>query len=307
VAERGDRQQSCQGREAHKLGGQAVIEGVMIKGPRHAAVAVRAEDGTLKITARDVSATRRPPWSWPVFRGVVILWQTMALGMWALDVSAREAAGEEEGEESPWMMVVTVGLALSLGVALFFWLPLLATQLVRDYLLPALERGLLFNLVDGVIRLLVFVLYVVGIGFIPGIGRIFQYHGAEHKMVFLWEREGRVDPAGAGPYSTHHPRCGTSFLLTVMVVSILFFSLIPKESVFWIKFLGRLFFLPLIAGLSFEIIRLADRSRGPLAALFMAPGLWLQGLTTREPDPPMLEVAAAALEEVLRREGIAHD
>jgi uncharacterized protein YqhQ len=291
-----------------KLGGQAVIEGVMIKGPRHAAVAVRTEQGELKITHREVAARKTGPFAWPLVRGLVVFWQTLAIGMWALDVSAREAAGGEEEEAvGGWMMAATFALAMALGAALFFWLPLILTQAAKRHLLPALASGLAFNLVDGIIRMAIFVLYILAISLMPGIRRVFEYHGAEHKVVAAFEHEGRLAPESFGRYSTLHPRCGTAFLLTVMVVSVLFFSLIPPGQPFWAKLAWRLLMLPLIAGFSFEVIRFTDRPAGRRFAWMLAPGLWLQKLTTGEPDAPQLEVAAAALNEVLRLDGIAHD
>lgn len=290
-------------KEPVRLGGQAVIEGVMIKGSRHAAVAVRAESGEVKLTRRQFTPRRRPPYTWPIFRGLVVFWQTLAIGFWALDVSAREAAGEGDEKGGAWMGVLSAVLGLAAGLALFFWLPLVLAQLARGFF-GILENELAFNLLDGFIRLGVFVLYVVVIGLMPGIRRVFEYHGAEHKVVHAWEREGRADPASAAGYSPLHPRCGTAFLLTVMVVSILFFSLIPHDQPFLVKLGGRLVLLPLIAGISFEVIRLADRSGNRLLRWMLAPGLWLQKLTTREPDTAQTEVAAAALAEVLRLEGL---
>ncbi len=288
-----------------RFGGQAVIEGVMIKGPRHAAVAVRNDKGEMKVTTRPAAVRQGPPLSWPGIRGLVVFGQTLGLGLWALDVSAKEATGDEPGP--PWMTAVTAAFAFALGAALFFWLPLFLTQLVRDNLLPFLASGPAFNLCDGLVRVMIFVLYVWVIGLIPGIRRVFEYHGAEHKIVSAWEKEGRLDTDAAGRYSTLHPRCGTAFLLTVMVVSILVFSLIPQSSAFLAKLGWRLLLLPVIAGMSYEIIRLSDRRGGRILARLLAPGLWLQKLTTREPDAGQIEVAAAAMTAVLDLEGIGHD
>lgn len=291
--------------EEMKFGGQAVIEGVMIKGPRHAAVAVRDEEGRMKISRREVSAGRRVPFGWPVLRGLVVFWQTLAIGMWALDFSAREAAGETE--DSPWMMAATMVFAFVLGGALFFYLPLLLTQLARNYLFSFLEAGLAFNIVDGIIRMMVFLAYIILIGFIPGIKRVFEYHGAEHKVVTAYEKEEKIDPEAARVYSTLHPRCGTAFLLTVMVISILFFSLIPSKEPFIVKLAWRILLLPVIAGTSYEFIRFSEKPAGQRYSWLLAPGLWLQKLTTKEPDDLQLAVAAAAMGEVLKLEGIEYD
>jgi uncharacterized protein YqhQ len=278
----------------------AVIEGVMIKGKKYAVVAVRDTEGELKVTRRDVAGSSRPFMKWPVMRGLLVFWQTLALGLWALDFSAKEAAGEED--TPPWLMGLTMTVAFLLGIALFFYLPLLLTQLARDYLAASLHSALAFNLVDGLIRIAIFVLYVMLISLIPGIKRVFQYHGAEHKAVAAFEKEGLVDPQRARKYSTLHARCGTAFLLTVMVVSILFFSFIPSEASFAAKLAWRLVLLPVIAGSSFEIIRLAEKPGGRWLSWFLAPGLWLQKLTTREPDDDQLAVASSAVEEIVNLE-----
>ncbi len=289
------------GVQAHKYGGQAVLEGVMIKGKEHAAVAVRSEKGEIRLTSKPVAGNLKAPWKWPVVRGVVTLWQTLSIGIWALDISAKESTGDAE-DDPPWMIAVTLVIAFALGGVLFFYLPLLFTQLLRG-LLPSLERSnLLFNLVDGLFRMAIFVLYVVGIGFIPGIKRVFEYHGAEHKVVSAYEHDGLYSVEAALPHSTLHRRCGTAFLLTVMLVSILVFSVIPKGQSFLVKLAWRLVLVPFIAGVSFEMIRFSDRPKGRWLAWILSPGLALQKLTTREPDHEQIAVAAAALGEVLRLE-----
>jgi uncharacterized protein YqhQ len=288
--------------EAHKYGGQAVLEGVMIKGKHHAAVAVRNEKGEIRITSKPVAANLKAPWKWPVVRGVITLWQTLSIGIWALDISAKESTGEEV-DDPPWMMALTLVIAFGLGGVLFFYLPLLFTQAMHRFV-PALGKSnLLFNLVDGLFRMTIFILYVVGIGFIPGIKRVFEYHGAEHKVVSAYEHDGLFSVEAALPHSTLHRRCGTAFLLTVMLVSIVVFSVIPKEQPFLMKFFWRLVLVPFIAGVSFEMIRFSDRPKGRWLAWFLSPGLALQKLTTREPDAEQIAVAAAALGEVLRLEG----
>ena len=179
---------------------------------------------------------------------------------------------------------------------------LLPESLAREQLGSVLSSEVAFNLLDGVIRVLVFLAYVLLISLMPGIRRVFEYHGAEHKVVAAYESEGRTDPEAARKYGTHHPRCGTAFLLTVMVVSILFFSFIPSGSSFLAKLAWRLVMLPAIAGSSFEIIHLASKPYGRSIRWMVAPGLWLQKLTTREPDSEQLEVASAAVREVIRLE-----
>jgi uncharacterized protein YqhQ len=191
-----------------------------------------------------------------------------------------------------------MAMALLLGVGLFFLLPLYATHLLAG-LLPALRGSIAFNLADGAIRVLVFVLYIVGITRMKDIRRVFEYHGAEHKVINAYESKADLTPEAVREYSRLHPRCGTSFLLFVMVISILVFSLIPRESSLLAKALLRLPLIPAIAGISYEVLRLsAKKSRSPWFRALVAPGLWLQKLTTLEPDLPQIEVAIASFRRV---------
>ena len=285
------------------LGGQAVIEGVMMKGPRTFAVAVRKASGEIRV--RDFplreSPSRRRIAKVPLVRGVVTMAVMLAVGYRALQYSADEAMADEEGSEVPasrdrgtLAMTGALALAMGLAVGLFFLLPLYATHLLSG-LFPALKGSLPFNLADGAIRVLVFVLYIAGITLMKDIRRVFEYHGAEHKVIHAYERKARLTPADVAGYPRTHPRCGTSFLLFVMVVSILLFSLIPRESSLLAKALLRLPLIPAIAGISYEMLRLsARRADSPLFRVLVAPGLWLQRLTTREPDPAQIEVAIAS-------------
>lgn len=195
-------------------------------------------------------------------------------------------------------MAAALALALLLGVGLFFWLPLVATRGI-SVLVPALSGRLAFNLVDGVVRVLVFVGYVLAIGAIGDIRRIFQYHGAEHKVVNAYEKKAELSPESVASFSCLHPRCGTSFLLFVMVISIAVFSFIPHDSSLLTKALMRLPLLPAVAGISYEILRLSARKAdSPVFRALIAPGLLLQRLTTREPDLPQIEVAIASFRRV---------
>jgi len=300
------------------VGGQAVIEGVLMRLPQTYAVAVRNPKGEVKIKKERLPETARGKFgNLPLVRGSVILFKAMMLGLSALNYSAEVAMEEEapqtgtpkprtagelsEAEKSgvgfSWAMAVTVAVSLALGVALFFYVPLLLTQWLSGHVDWA-RNSLGFNLVDGAIRIVFFILYILGISLMKDIRRVFAYHGAEHKVVYTWEAKEDLTVENARKKSTLHPRCGTSFLLFVMVVSILVFSLVPHSYPFWAKALARLVFLPLIAGISYEIIRFTARfPRSPLVRPLMWPGLAFQLLTTRQPDDAMLEVALKALSE----------
>ena len=289
------------------LGGQAVIEGVMMKGPHAFAVAVRKASGEIRV--RDFrlseSPSRQRVARVPIARGVVTMAVMLAIGYRALQYSADEAMADAEGAASPdprergtVAVAGAVILALGLAIGLFFLLPLYATHLLSG-LFPSLKGSLPFNLVDGAIRVLVFVLYIAGITLMKDIRRMFEYHGAEHKVVHAYERNALLTPAVVAGYPRMHPRCGTSFLLFVMGISILVFSVIPRESSLLAKALLRLPLIPAIAGISYEMLRLsARRADSPLFRVLVAPGLWLQRLTTREPDPSQIEVAIASFRHV---------
>lgn len=291
------------------VGGQAVIEGVLMRLPQTYAVAVRDPQGDVQIKRERLPETAKGRFgNLPLVRGSVILFKAMMLGISALNYSAEVAMreegaagseGKEAGQEAPfsWAMGLTVAFSLALGVVLFFYVPLLLTQFLTRYLEVA-RHSVGFNLVDGAIRVLIFLAYILGISLLRDIRRVFAYHGAEHKVVYTWEAGEALTVENARRKSTLHPRCGTSFLLFVMVVSILVFSLVPTAYPFWVKALSRLVFLPLIAGISYELIRFTARfPRSPFVRPMLWPGLGLQLLTTRNPDDTMLEVALRALTE----------
>lgn len=295
------------------LGGQAVIEGVMMKGPLLYSVAVRKANGEIRI--RDFplaeSPARKRIAKVPLVRGVVTMAVMLAIGYRALQYSADEAMEDAEAADGRadrrggaerggggLAMAGTLALALLLAVGLFFLLPLYATHAL-SLVVPGLSGSLAFNLADGAIRVLVFVLYIAGITRMEDIRRIFQYHGAEHKVINAYEGKAALTPDTVGAYSRLHPRCGTSFLLFVMVISILVFSLIPRESSLLAKALLRIPLIPAIAGISYEVLRLSARRMGsPLFRVLVAPGLWLQRLTTREPDRSQIEVAIESFRRV---------
>ncbi|NOZ25393.1 MAG: DUF1385 domain-containing protein [Nitrospirae bacterium] len=286
------------------VGGQAVIEGVMMKGPSAWSVAVRGVDGRMHVKRE--SLKRLPSMMrWPVLRGVAALYQALTLGIKAIDFSASKAY-EENGEAPLGAAAVlsTFAVAMVLGIALFVFIPLYLTRLVGGVVPVVNESPVAFNVVDGLIRVGVFLLYVSGVGLWSEMRRIYEYHGAEHKVIHAYERGGDLAVEDISrKYSTRHPRCGTSFLLIVMMVSIMVFSVIPHEWNFAMKFLSRLVLVPLVAGLSYEVLRLSARKRGnAFVDLLVRPGLLLQRLTTREPDEMQIEVALSALREVVRAE-----
>jgi uncharacterized protein YqhQ len=285
------------------IGGQAVIEGVMMRASRSLAVAVRRPGGELVVLRERLrlASDRFRLLRAPFLRGTPALVQALTLGLRALNFSASQAVEEEEKAPTPAGLAVATAVALVAGAALFFLLPLAAAQLLRRFV-PAIGAGLLFNLVDGCVRLAVFLAYLAAIGSWREIHRVFEYHGAEHMAVAAYEHGEELTVASARRHSTVHPRCGTSFLLIVMAVSVLVFSLLPGAWPFWAKLLARLVLLPAVAGISYEIVRLGSTPRFSGAAWLTAPGFWLQRLTTRPPDDAQIEVALRAMREVLEME-----
>jgi uncharacterized protein YqhQ len=290
------------------IGGQAVIEGVMMRSLTGYSVAVRQPDGGVSIRKDKLtSVTQKYPFlKIPVLRGSVVLIQSLILGMRALNYSASVASAGEEGEQemSNWAIAGSMGLALVLGVGLFILAPLGLTNLIRHYLLPDMGN-FAYNAIDGVIRAIFFFVYVWSISLMDDIKRVFQYHGAEHKTVYTFEANEDLTVENARVKSTLHPRCGTSFLMFVMAISILVFSLIPSTAPFALKFGARVVLIPLIAGLAYEIIRFSARHlSNPVCRVMTRPGMWLQRITTKEPDDKQLEIALIALKEALLYDAI---
>ncbi len=291
------------------VGGQAVIEGVMMRAPRSVAIAVRRPDGEIVVRKELVVplSERFPIVKLPILRGAVALFTSLIIGIKALNFSANEAMTEEEkdkesikeggGELSSWAMAGTMTVAFGFGICLFFLFPLYLTKLMT----PVIgDNNIIFNLVDGVIRVIVFLLYIWAISRMKDIQRVFQYHGAEHKSIFAFEAGDELTVENVRGFSRLHPRCGTSFLLIVMLVSIAVFSLIPKLWPFYLKAGSRIILLPMIAGISYEFLKWsATHENHPLVKMIIAPGLALQRLTTREPDDSQLEVAIRSLNEAL--------
>ena len=274
------------GEDRIRVGGQAVIEGVMMRSPNSMAIAVRKPNGEIVVKRErlDFFSEKKFFSKLPLIRGVINLLSALILGMKALNFSANQSLGEEK-EVSSWTMGLTFTFALCFGIFLFFLIPLFLTKWLRFAIPMVSTSGILFNLVDGIIRLMIFLAYLWAISFFKEIRRIFQYHGAEHKSIFAFEAGEALMADRVKGFSYLHPRCGTSFLLIVMVVSILVFALIPHHLSFGYKVASRVVFIPLIAGLAYEIIRFADQKRERKSMqVFIKPGLWLQRMTAREPS-----------------------
>ncbi|GMQ63925.1 MULTISPECIES: DUF1385 domain-containing protein [Vallitalea] len=295
------------------IGGQAVIEGVMMKNKNTYAVAVRKPDKEIIIDKREYTSFSEKVklFKLPIFRGMLAFVESLIIGMKILTYSAEFFEVEDEKEKEPGKFdrfltkvfgdkldKVVVGfsvvLSIILAIGLFVLLPLGLSQLVKD----KLPNESLINLVDGVIRVVIFLVYLKIISLMKDIQRVFQYHGAEHKSINCLEHEEELTVENIKKHSRYHKRCGTNFLLIVVLMSILVLMIIDVRT-FWLRFAVRLLCLPLIAGLSYEIIKWLGRSESKLAAVIAKPGLWLQRLTTREPDGSQIEVAIASLKGVL--------
>lgn len=289
--------------ESILVGGQAVLEGVMMRTPNAFAVAVRKPSGELALLKERVESSAWKPWMrWPVLRGFLVLVQAMSLGVRALNFSAAVAVDEPEKPASGWKprlaIVFSFVFATAFGVGLFLLLPLYLTRLASG-VFPSLHGWILFNLVDGLIRVAFFLGYLGAISSMKDIRRVFEYHGAEHKVVHNWEAGIDLNVANARRFSRLHPRCGTSFLMFVMVVSIFLFTLFKFQS-FGLLLLSRVVLLPVISGISYELIRLSARnSANPFFLPLMKPGLWLQLITTQEPSDDQLQVAIYSLQQAL--------
>lgn len=281
------------------IGGQAVIEGVMMKGKKIWSVAVRSPNGDIHIKKEELK--RLPKFfSFPLIRGVIALFYALSIGIKAIEYSASKAYEEDGKKLNPFAMGFTIGLSITVGILSFILLPLYITKLIGLLFIDVSNSSFLFNLVDGIIRILVFLFYILIVGCWKEMRRIFEYHGAEHKVIHAYENGKNLTLNNIKKHSTLHPRCGTSFLLIVMIVSIFTFSFIPQGWPFIHKFLSRVILIPLIAGLSYEILKLsANMKNNFIINILIKPGLLLQKLTTREPDDSQIEVAIRALEEVL--------
>ena len=301
------------------VGGQAVLEGVMMRSPHAWGIAVRKPSGEMVTHSEplDRPSDRHKWMGWPVVRGVMTLGHAMALGFRALKFSANAALDEipandpnskDQGKriEIPgWMVGLNIAFSIAFFIFMYKYVPLLATTELKR-VNPVFGQQFVFNLVDGLIRIAIFLLFVWGVSLWKDIRRVYEYHGAEHKTVFAFENRDPLETAAVQKYSTYHPRCGTSFLMTVMIISIVVYMAIPVHT-FWARFAIRIALLPLIAGISYEIIRFAakrfsEKRGGSLFALMTAPGLWLQRITTKPPDDSEVECAIVALDEAMKLE-----
>lgn len=282
------------------IGGQAVIEGVMMRAPSKFVIAVRRPDNQIVIQKKDVRIDNNTFFKKPFIRGLIGLYDALVLGIQALNFSAHHALGEGEEKLTFKEIFFTMLMGFGLGIGLFLFLPLLITDLLK-LVFPIIAKSFfVYNLVDGIIRVIFFILYIYIISFFKDVKRVFQYHGAEHKSIYTFESGKELTVENARQMSRFHPRCGTSFLLIVMIVSIFVFTLIPKDSHFVIKFFARIVFVPVIAGVSYEILKLSAKFKDNLfVKILIAPGLWLQKLTTQEPDDSQLEVALISIKEAL--------
>ena len=314
------------------VGGQAVLEGVMMRSPHAWAIACRKPSGEVVTLSETLERpSEKHKWmAWPIVRGVMTLGYAMNLGYRALKfsanvaiedimqddaakanrkaefVSATEIAGtasksrEKAASISGWLATVNIVISLAFFIFMYKYIPLLAATELKK-MDPALGGRIIFNLIDGGIRLLLFLLFIWGVSLWKDIRRVYEYHGAEHKTVFAFENGDPLDTASVQKYSTFHPRCGTSFLMTVMLISIGFYMLVPFTT-FWARFASRIVLLPIIAGVSYEIIRFAAKHRGSLFALMTAPGLWLQRITTKPPSNEQAQCAIVALDQAMSLE-----
>lgn len=298
--------------EKIRYGGQAVMEGVMMRGAKNIATVVRRPNGTL---AKDVHALH-PIYTgrWrkiPFTRGVIALLEAMILGTQSLIFSTNVALEDSDepkpgevkkestklGGASLWLVMLA---SLAFSVGLFSILPLLLSR----WLMPGMQGSLPFNLLEGVIRLAIFLAYLWGVGFMPDIRRVFSYHGAEHKTIHAYEAGVELTPENVQKYTTAHARCGTAFLLAVMLIAILVFSLVGKQTWWWL-IASRILLIPVIAAIAYEVTQYGARHmNNRIVKWLVAPGLWLQSLTTKQPDDKMVEVAVAALREVLIADGV---
>jgi uncharacterized protein YqhQ len=292
------------------VGGQAVLEGVMMRSPHAWAIAVRKPSGEVATHSEPVERpSEKHKWmGWPVIRGVMTLGYAMTLGFRALRFSANVALDQipaddngKKVEMSGWVAALNIVISLGFFIFMYKFLPLAAaTELKRVD--PIFANPIMFNLVDGIIRIALFLLFIWGVSLMKDIRRVYEYHGAEHKTVFAFENGDPLNTGAVQKYSTYHPRCGTSFLMTVMIFSILVYivaNAIFPVTTFWARFATRIVLLPVIAGLSYEIIRFAAKHRGSLFALMTAPGLWLQRITTQPPSDDQVQCAIVALDQAM--------
>jgi uncharacterized protein YqhQ len=283
----------------HLYGGQAVIEGVMMRGAAHWAVAVRRPSGDIHVESHEIDSVvkRVPILGKPFLRGIIVLGQSLAIGMRALQVGARESSEDQEQLSKGQM-----GTSLAIAMVLFIGIFILGPTLLFSWFQQRIGGGVLTNVLEGLFRVAIFVAYLFLIGRTKDIHRVFEYHGAEHKTIAAYEHEDPLDPEHVDRYSTVHVRCGTNFLIIVMIITVFVFTFFGTPGILW-RLGSRLIAIPLIAGISYEALRLGARfPRSLVMRALMAPGKWLQRITTQPPARDQIEVAIASFNEVLRAE-----
>ncbi len=287
----------------HLYGGQAVVEGVMMRGQDHWAVAVREPSGRVHVESHDIDsiAARQPIWRKPFFRGMIVLGQSLRIGVRALMIASNHATEEDEQLSSK-----QIGASLTIALVAFMAIFVLGPTTLFVWLENKLDlHGVVVNIAEGVFRVMLFVGYLWAIGRTKDIHRVFEYHGAEHKTIAAFEHDDKMIPARIDTYPKEHVRCGTNFLIIVMVITVFVFSLFGTPGLLW-RLGSRVIAIPIIAGMAYEALRLgAKYPESLLMRAMMRPGIWLQKITTQEPDATQIEVALASFEEVRRREAQA--
>ncbi|MBU1321121.1 MAG: DUF1385 domain-containing protein [Nanoarchaeota archaeon] len=294
------------------VGGQAVIEGVLMRTGDDYAIAVRKANGKIIVKKqKHASLTKKNKFfGWPFVRGIIVLYETLVLGYKALTFSANESLEEEKPKKKTskkkdkkpeigsFELIFTLVLSIIFALALFKFLPLGIATLLKNKIGGS---NILFNVIDGVVKFIVFIAYILIISLLKDVKRVFQYHGAEHKTVYCYENNKKLTVANVKKFSKAHPRCGTTFIMVVLFLSILFYLLIPFNMNFWLKLMVRILFLPIIAGISYEFIKITGKyHHTPIGRILSAPGLLVQGLTTKEPDDKQIEVAIKSLSAVVK-------
>ncbi|HWR70319.1 MAG TPA: DUF1385 domain-containing protein [Dehalococcoidia bacterium] len=273
-------------------GGQAVIEGVMMRGQRSMAVAVRSPSGQVHVSTKPISNSQTGIRKVPFVRGVIVLVESLVLGIGALFESANISLGEEDQKISGPLLWGTLAASFAFAAAVFFVIPLLVTDSLVD---PHINSSVLSNLVEGIIRVVIFLVYLALVNLIPDIRTVFAYHGAEHKTINAFEHHVPLEPEPVARFSTAHVRCGTSFLFAVMIIAIIVFSLVPSSNI-WVRIVSRIVLIPVIAAVGYEFTRFSARyAENRIVRVLFLPGLALQKMTTRQPNNGQLEVAITAL------------
>ena len=277
-----------------EIGGQALIEGVLMRSPDKYAMAVRLPNKKIKVKKKNYKSLikKHKILNLPFIRGIIMLFEMLVLGMKALTWSADQQEDHDE-KITTWQLTLSILFAFTVTIVLFILFPLWVTKLVVS------SKGFLFNVIDGIVRVIIFIGYILVISLMKDIQRVFQYHGAEHMAIHCLEAKKKLTPNNVKKFTTLHPRCGTSFIIFVLVVSIIVFSLVISES-WWVKFAARIILLPVIAGISYELLKISAKyHKNPFWKILIYPGLFIQKITTKKPTKSQIEVAIASLKAVL--------